>query len=82
MWIFVFLMGMILILGHVRLYELKLQIQEKQTQLQSMQQELGDLKKQHQRQMLELEAYAEELDMYRPEPEEYIVVHVRGDMES
>lgn len=80
-WIFVFLMGMILILGQVRLYELRLQIQEKQSRLQEMQLELGSLKKQRQQQMLEPEEFADELDMYRPEPEEYMIVHVRGDME-
>lgn len=77
-----FLLGVVMISGHVALYELNLKNQAYEQQLQEMQTELGTLRKNRQRELNELDVYAQAAGMYRPEPEEYIIVHVRGQMEA
>lgn len=76
-WMLVFLLGIILIWGHVRYYELTLENEARQEELHQLQLELAQRKKERQQTYLNLEAAAEELGLYLPQPEEYIVVHVQ-----
>lgn len=78
LWLLVFLMGVTLIFGYVHLYELNLQIETMEQQLTEKQLTLGDLRKERQQLLKQLDTYAEDWNMYKPEPEEYIVIHVQG----
>lgn len=78
LWFLVFLMGLTMIFGHVRLYELELQIDTMEQQLAEKQLTLGTLRNKRQQILKQLDVYAEDLGMYMPEPEEYIVIHVQG----
>lgn len=78
LWLLVFIIGVTLIFGHVRLYELKLQIKAQEQQLAEKQLALGVLRKERQQLLKQLDVYAEDLGMYMPEPEEYIVINVQG----
>lgn len=78
LWFLVFLMGLTMIFGHVRLYELELQIDTMEQQLAEKQLTLGTLRNKRQQVLKQPDAYAEDLGMYMPEPEEYIVIHVQG----
>lgn len=78
LWFLVFLMGLTMIFGHVRLYELELQIDTMEQQLAEKQLTLGTLRNKRQQVLKQPDVYAEDLGMYMPEPEEYIVIHVQG----
>ena len=75
-WMLVFLLGVVLIFGHVRYYELTLENQRKLEELQQLQKELSEQKKQQQQMILNLAQQAEVYGLYLPQPEEYIVVQV------
>lgn len=74
-----FLLAILLVAGRVRCYELSLANGEKQEQLEQLQQERAQLVKQQKR--LYTPAYlaetAEKLGMVRPQPEDYMILHVR-----
>ena len=72
----VFVLGVILILGHVRYYELTRSNARRMEELRELQEALAEQKKQRQQMILNLEGQAEALGLYLPEPEEYIVVYV------
>lgn len=72
----VFLLGIVFVLGHVRLYELSLDVEEQESQLRDLLTELGDLRIQRQQQILNLEEYAREMGMYQPSDREYVIVYV------
>ena len=76
-WMLVFLLGVTLIWGHVRYYELTLRNEERQEELQELQAELTEKKIAQQQTILNITSMAEALDMYKPTPEEYTVIHVR-----
>ncbi len=75
-----FLLAVLLVAGRVRCYELKQSNGEKQTQLEELQQEKAQLKKQQKR--LYTPAYlaetAEKLGMVRPQPEDTVILHIRS----
>ena len=75
-----FLLAILLVAGRVRCYELSLSNQEKQQQLEQLQLEKSQLIKQQKR--LYTPAYlaetAEKLGMVRPQPEDSVILHVRG----
>lgn len=75
-WMLVFLLGITLIWGHVRYYELTLENEARQEELRELQMELSQRKKEQRQTYLNLETAAEELGLYLPQPEEYIVVYV------
>lgn len=82
LWTAVFLIGITLILGHVRLYERRVQIEKMEEELRTMELELGELRNSRRQLLANPEELAESVGMYRPEPEEYLIVHVRGLMET
>ena len=75
-----FLLAILLVTGRVRCYELSLSNKEKQQQLEQLQQEKSQLVKQQKR--LYTPAYlaetAEKLGMVRPQPEDAVILHIRG----
>lgn len=75
-WMLVFLLSVVLILGHVRYYELTLANERRLKELQQLQQELEELKRNRQQQVLNLETEAEALGLYLPQPEDYITIYV------
>ncbi len=75
-WVLVFLLGVVLILGHVRLYELNLENEALQEELSVLQLELAEKKIQTKQKTLNIQQQAEKLGLYIPQPEEYVVIHV------
>lgn len=75
-WVLVFLLGIVLIWGHVRRYELTLENEALQEELSKLQLELAEKKIQAKQTTLNIQQQAEELDLYIPQPEEYVVIHV------
>ena len=75
-----FLLAVLLVAGRVRCYELTLSNQEKRQELIQLQQEKAQLVKQQKR--LYTPAYlaetAEKLGMVRPQPEDTVILHIRG----
>ncbi len=82
LWTAVFLIGITLILGHVQLYERRVQIEKMEEELRTMELELGELRNSRRQLLANPEELAESVGMYRPAPEEYLIVHVRGLMET
>ena len=77
-WLFGFLLCASLIMGHVRLYELRLSNEALQAELEAREESLGALKKQQSALERKLEDEAKAMGYYTPSPEEIVVVHVRG----
>ncbi len=75
-----FVLAVLLVAGRVRCYKLTLSNQEKQEQLETLYQERARLQKQQQRLYTPacLAEEAEKLGMVRPQPENYIILHIRG----
>ena len=79
-WLLCFLLAILLVAGHVRCYELTQANREKQQQLAELTAEYTALQKETQRQNAAayLQKEAHRLNMYRPSPEEYIILHLRS----
>ena len=75
-----FLLAVLLVAGRVRCYELTLSNEEKRQELMQLQQEKAQLEIQQKR--LYTPAYlaetAEKLGMVRPQPEDTVILHIRG----
>ncbi len=76
MFLAVFLLSAVMVFGHVELYRLEQQMEADAETLTKLELSLGALRKEKQQLLLDPEKLAEEYDMHRPAPEEYIVVHV------
>lgn len=74
MWLLVLTLGILLILCRVKCYDLTRQNQQLAQEWQNLQEELRE--KQRQQEQHNLTALAEELGMYRPQPEEYHIINV------
>ena len=83
-WLLCFLLAILLVTGHVRCYELTQANREKQQQLAELTAEYTALQKEAQRQNAAayLQKEAKRLNMYRPNPEDYIILHLRGTAEE
>lgn len=75
-WLLVLLLGITLILGYVKYYDLTREIREKQQELTELQEALYEKKRQLQQEQADLGKMAEELGMYQPQPEEYYIINV------
>lgn len=75
-WGLLFLLGVTLVLGHVKYYELTQENQTRQESLDALRKELVDKQKQRQCWQQELTRQAEELGLYQPQMEEYKVINV------
>ena len=75
-----FLLAILLVAGRVKCYELTLSNEAKRQALSQLQQEKSQLEIQQKR--LYAPAYlaetAEKLGMVRPQPEDYVILHIRG----
>ena len=75
-----FLLAILLVAGRVKCYELALSNEAKRQALSQLQQEKSQLEIQQKR--LYTPAYlaetAEKLGMVRPQPEDYVILHIRG----
>lgn len=74
MWLLVLTLGILLILCRVKCYDLTRQNQELTQEWQGLQEELRE--NQREQEQCNLTALAEELGMYRPQPEEYHIINV------
>lgn len=77
-WILAFGLCVTVILGYVRVYEKTRYVEERSEHLTQLETELGDLTKQRQQEAYAVESRANAMGLYRPSPEDMIVVHVRG----
>lgn len=68
--VLIFLLGITVILGHLKVYEKRLALEDKYEYLGELQLQLGEKRK------ARMEGQDNER-MYVPEPEDYIIVHVR-----
>ena len=68
--VLIFLLGITVILGHVKVYEKRLALEDKYEYLGELQLQLGEKRK------ARMEDESRE-GMYVPTPEDYIIVHVR-----
>ena len=68
--VLIFLLGITMILGHVKVYEMRLALEEKYEYLGELQLQLGEKRK------ARMEDESRE-GMYVPDPEDYIIIHVR-----
>ena len=75
-----FLLAILLVAGRVKCYELTLSNEAKRQALSQLRQEKSQLEIQQKR--LYTPAYlaesAEKLGMVRPQPEDYVILHIRG----
>lgn len=74
MWFLVLTLGILLILCRVKYYDLTRQNQDLAQEWQDLQEEFRE--KQLEQDQKDLTALAEELGMYRPQPEEYHIINV------
>ncbi len=81
-WLLGFLLCAVIVLGNVRLYELKLDNEGKQQQVTAMTEEVGSLKKQKAAAERKLEQRAKAMGYGQIAPEEIIVVHVGREPEA
>ncbi|MEE0096839.1 MAG: septum formation initiator family protein [Oscillospiraceae bacterium] len=81
-WMLCFLLAVVLILGYVRCYELSLENQERQEQLELLTEKRAELEKEYRQLTSEgyLEQQARTLGMYRPKAEDIKILHIRGQM--
>lgn len=75
-WGLVFLLGITLIFGYVKYYDLTLQLEEDRQELSELQQKRNEKRRIELHQQQELTTQARRLGMYLPQPEEYQVIHV------
>lgn len=68
--VLIFLLGITMILGHVKVYEKRLELEDKYDYLSELHMQLGEKRK------ARTEEQAGE-GMYVPQPEDYIIVYVR-----
>lgn len=81
-WLFGFLLCAVIVLGNVRLYELRLENEGKEQQVTAMTEELGRLKKQKAAAERKLEQQAKAMGYGQIAPDEIIVVHVGREPET
>lgn len=75
-WGLVFLLGITLIFGHVKYYDLTLQIQDDRQELSELRQEQKERNQKELQWQQNLIPQARHLGMYLPQPEEYQIIHV------
>ena len=69
-----FALGITVILGHVKVYEMRLQLEERYEHLSQLQLQLGQKRKAS---MEDVNQKSNQQGLYAPRPEDYIIVHVR-----